>query len=274
MKITKIVSKENPVFKKTLKLKNSKKARDSNRVFLIEGLRLCEEAIKSEVKINSAFFTEFWYEKNTDFLSKLLKSEIDTYILSESLFKKISETVNPQGVIFLCSKLSKNFFSEINNLFFKESNLGVKILILENIKDPSNLGTILRTAETLGINRVILSENCCDIYNPKVLRGSMGSIFRLYFFISKNLPKTIIDLKEIFKIPVYATTLCENSIPITKIKFPKKCAAVIGNEGNGLTKETTDVCSFKIKIPISKNANSLNVSSATSIIIWELIRER
>ena len=102
----------------------------------------------------------------------------------------------------------------------------------------------------------------------------MGSIFRLKFHISKDLPHTIVSIKENFKIPAYAATLAKDSIPLTKIKFPKDCAVVIGNEGDGITKETIEVCSFKIKIPISKNANSLNASSAASIIMWEFIRER
>ena len=274
MKIIKILSKENPIFKNALKLKNSKKYRDLKNLFLSEGVRLCLETIKSKVKVDVIFFTEKEYEKNANLFPELLKSDTKAYVLPENLFKKISGTVHSQGLIFVCEKSKKSFVSELNDLCFKKSNQENKILILENIKDPSNLGTILRTAETLGIKKIILSENCCDIYNPKVIRGSMGSIFRLSFHISKDLTHTITSLKENFKIPVYAATLSKNSIPIIKIKFPKDCAVVIGNEGDGITKETIEVCSFKIKIPISKNANSLNASSAASIIIWELIRER
>lgn len=274
MRVIKILSKENSVFKNSLKIKNSKKYRDLKDLFLSEGVRLCLEAIKSGVKVNTIFFTEKEYEKSANLFPELLSSGAKIHILPENLFKKLSNTIHSQGVIFVCEKSKKSFVSELKDLFPKKISQGNKVVILENIKDPSNLGTMLRSAETLGINKIILSENCCDIYNPKVIRGSMGSIFRLKFHISKDLPHTIVSIKENFKIPVYAATLAKDSIPLTKIKFPKDCAVVIGNEGDGITKETKEVCSFKIKIPISKNANSLNASSAASIIMWEFIRER
>lgn len=272
MKINKITSKENKILKNVIKLKDSKKFREATGVFIAEGLRLCTEALNCKVRVLTAFFTENEYKKN-ERLALSLNKETSVYILPENLFKKISETVKPQGILFVCNRLNTNFIT-LNDLCKNKSGEHNKILILENIQDPSNLGTVLRSAETLGVNNIILTDDCCSVYNPKVVRGSMGSIFRLFFHITKNLPKTASEIKGKFKIPVYAAALYKNSLPITQIKFPKICAVIIGNEGSGITKETLDSCTNKIKIPISKDANSLNASSAASIMLWELVRER
>jgi len=268
MNILKITSKENKVFKNALKITKLKKYETDLEKFTVEGARLCQEILNCNLKIQSLFFTEKFSLKNKDLLNKLTEISSKSYLVPENLLKKLCDTLEPQGILCICDK-PKNNIKTIDEIC--ENN--EKILILENIQDPKNLGTILRTSECLGVKGIVLSENCCDLYNQKVLRGSMGSIFRLNFHFSSDLEKTILEIKNKFKIPVFASTLGEGALFLNKISFPKKCAVLIGNEGNGLTEKVINASNFKVKIPMADGANSLNASMAAGIILWEMTKK-
>ena len=137
------------------------------------------------------------------------------------------------------------------------------------MQDPNNLGTVLRSAEAFGVSGVILSNDCCDIYNPKVVRGSMGAVFRVPFLVCGTVAEFLGEYPELVS---YAAVVDSNAERITDISFGDSCVAVIGNEGNGLKQETVSACQHKITIPMNGNAESLNASAAATVIIWEMLR--
>lgn len=267
MSYFKITSKENKAFKNAIKIAKLKKYGANLEKFTIEGARLCQESLNCNLKIDSLFFTEKFSIKNKDLLNKLTEISSKSYLVPENLLKRLCDTLEPQGILCICDR-PKNNIKTINEICKNHE----KILILENIQDPKNLGTILRTSECLGVKGVVLN-NSCDLYNKKVLRGSMGSIFRLNFYFSNNLEQTILEVKNKFKIPVFASTLGEGALFLNEISFPKKCAVVIGNEGNGLTKKVINASNFKVKIPMADGANSLNASMAAGIFLWEMTKK-
>ena len=135
------------------------------------------------------------------------------------------------------------------------------------------MGTILRTAEALGVGGILLSRGCCDIYSPKVLRGSMGAIFRLPFLVVEDLPAYLSKQKE-KGYSIYAAVPDRNAVPITEIPFSKRCAVVVGNEGNGLTQACIQACTQSVTIPMEGRAESLNAAIAASILVWEMVRRQ
>ena len=175
---------------------------------------------------------------------------------------KISDLTSPPGLICLCKMVDK---IQMLDKIVKND----KIVILENIQDPHNLGTLFRICDAMNVKAVAVTENSCDIYNPKVLRGSMGSIFRLDIFLVNDIITFISDLKK-YNFEVCACTIDKNDFPISKIKYNKKTAVIIGNEGNGIDPKTIEVCDKKITIPTNDQIDSLNAAVAAGIIIWEI----
>ena len=258
-----ISSKENKKIKYLNKLISSASFRREEGVFAAEGLRLCGDAIKSGASIVSAFFSETFAEKNDAFVGKARAAASEAFVLKDSLFAAVSDTKTPQGVLFVIKRLDKTLD------FDKMKNNG-KVLALETVQDPVNLGTILRTAEALGVSAVVLTRDCCDIYAPKVTRGSMGAIFRLPFAVTDDLPALIGAFNRFGT--SYAAVLDQDSVSLDECAFKGAVLAAVGNEGNGLTDETVKACSHKLYIPMRGGAESLNVSAAAAIILWEMIR--
>ncbi len=257
-----IASKDNSLVKHINKLNKSVKYRRECKEFVAEGIRLCSDALISGAEISSLIVCEDILEKYSDIIKKISEASNNSYVFSKALFNNISDTKNPQGIICVIKTLDKH------SLFDKMKSNG-KFLALENIQDPSNLGTILRTAEAVGIDGVILSSDCCDIYSPKVVRGSMGAVFRLPYIIKESIAEFISENKNITS---YASVVDSNADKITRIKFERPCVVAVGNEGNGLKSSTIEVCNKKITIPMNGRAESLNASAAAAIIIWEMVK--
>ncbi|MGN0558059.1 MAG: TrmH family RNA methyltransferase [Acutalibacteraceae bacterium] len=257
----KITSKENPAIKNVIKLKSSAKRRKEQSLFIAEGLRLCYDAFISKAEITSTFVTEQAMSKYSEKIEQIKAVSTDFYIVDEKIFSLISDTKTPQGVICVIKILDKS-----NS--FDTMNYNGKLLALDNVSDPQNLGTILRTAEAFGIKGVILSEGCCDIYSPKVVRGSMGAIFRVPFIITDDLPSFI----RSSHCASYAAVLDEKSVSVKEISFEENSIVVIGNEANGITAETLKACDKSVIIPMSGRAESLNAAVAASILMWEMVK--
>lgn len=257
-----IKSKDNPLVKNIIKLNKSARQRREQRLFVAEGLRICEDAMLSNCNIYAVLATKSAYEKHQKNISSLFKYADSSYIVSDSIFSTISDTKTPQGVLCVIKTL------DIPSLFDKIKYNG-KFLALDNIQDPSNLGTIFRTAEAIGIDGIIMSSDCCDIYSPKVVRGTMGAIFRLPYEIVDNISDF---LKSHSNIKSYAAVVDKNAKYVTRLDFTAPAIAVIGNEGNGLKESTIDSCSEKFTIPMSGRAESLNAAVAASIVMWEMIK--
>lgn len=233
----------NNEFIKNIKKLNTKKYRDLNEEFLIEGEHLVNEAIKNNIvkyiilEENAIF--------NTD--NKVIR-------VSKNVLKYITALDTPQPVMAVCHKLSKKV-------------LGNKIMILDNIQDPGNLGTIIRSCVAFNIDTLILSEDTVDLYNPKVLRATQGMIFHLNI-ITTN----IIDVTKKLKKDNYNVvgTDVVNGIAVSEFEKQEKFAIIMGNEGKGLSNEVKKLVDKNLYIPISKNCESLNVGVAASIILYEL----
>ncbi len=237
-----ITSLENKEIKRLSKL-NQRKYRDQEEEFLVEGEHLVEEAYKSNL-LKKIILTED-IEVNID---------IEKIYVTKEIMKKLSSLDTSPNIIGLCKKK-------------KDQEIGKNILILDDIQDPGNLGTIIRSAVAFNIDTIILSDNTVDLYNSKVLRGTQGMLFHINI-IRRNLKEELMSLKEnnytIF------TTNVENGTDIKEVKIPEKYALIMGNEGKGVNKEIEDFADKKIYIKTNKIVESLNVGVATSILLYEL----
>ena len=233
-----ISSKDNEIVKNIRKLKE-KKYRDLSNSYVIEGIKLLKEAIEENAKIKRIVICDDCEKNGT--LDKKLLYEIAKYnciYVTEKVFNILTDVANPQGVLAVIEK--ENSLTEIN---WNEE----LILILDNLQDPGNLGTILRTADSANLKQIIVSKNCGDIYNPKVVRATMGAIFRVKVLESENLAEIIKEIQK-HKFTVLATDLKESK-SIYEESY-NKTAIVIGNEANGVEEEILELADRKIKIPM------------------------
>ena len=253
-----ITSTSNAKVKWLLQLQKKRKAREAEAVFIIEGLRMFEETPVD--RISEVYVSKCFYEK---YQAKL--KELKVEILSENVFEYVSDTKSPQGI--LCVVKMKS--STVTQLLEKEP---AHILILEDIQDPGNLGTILRSAEGAGVTGVILSANCVDIYNPKTIRSTMGSIYRVPFLYVADMAEMIQRIKQV-KIRVYAADLRGNEY-CGEERYQGGVAFLLGNEGNGLSSQIEAFADEKVMIPMEGQVESLNVAIAAAILMFEVRRQR
>ena len=240
-----ISSKDNEIVKNIRKLKE-KKYRDLSNCYVIEGIKLLKEAIEENAKIKQIVICDDCEKNGT--LDKKLLYEIAKYnciYVTEKVFNILTDVANPQGVLAVIEK--ENNLTEIN---WNED----LILILDNLQDPGNLGTILRTADSANLKQIIVSKKCGDIYNPKVVRATMGAIFRVKVLESENLAETIKEIQK-HKFTVLATDLKESK-SIYEESY-NKTAVVIGNESNGVEEEILELADRKIKIPMLRKNRKL-----------------
>jgi TrmH family RNA methyltransferase len=255
----KITSKNNSIIKDTKKLFTSSKARRDNSLFALEGARLCFDVLNSFYKVKTLLVSERVIQKYSDKVQALENMADESYIITEELAQKLSQTSTPQGIFVIC-KMQENK-NEISN---------GKYVILDNVQDPSNVGAIIRTAEALGITGII-TYNCCDVYNSKALRASMGSILRMSIIDVENLHNTIYEMQN-NDFMIYSTVPLNDAQNIKDIDFKRNVACVIGNEANGVEQSILDISNGLITIPMLGRAESLNASVAGSITMWEMMR--
>ncbi len=253
-----ISSSSNQQIKNIEKLKKNARERRKQGLFIVEGIRMFSE-IPAE-SLYSCYATEGFYNENQSlFVGKQYE------LVSEAVFKAISDTETPQGVLALVKMKDRTVDSMISG---SDAPL---LIMLENLQDPGNLGTILRTAEAAGATGIIMSKDTVDIYNPKVVRATMGSIFRVPFAISEDIYETMSELKKT-GIKLYAAHLKGKDFYEHDLREPS--AFMIGNEGNGLTEKATLLADHLIKIPMCGNVESLNAATATTVIAYEALRQR
>lgn len=249
----KITSTSNSQIKRLVALKNKSSARKKEGVFLVEGIKLYRETPKD--RIESIYIEEKF--------SELYGNEVsESYtIVSENVFRYISDTVTPQGILVVVRQ-KENKLSDILTKDKKQL-----YILLENLQDPGNLGTIVRTAEGAGVSAVIAGKSTVDIYNPKVIRSTMGSIFRVPYIITDNLETEIKLLKE-NGVSVYAAHL-NGKVYYDNENYNESTAFIIGNEANGLTEKTAANADKLVKIPMCGQLESLNASVAAAILMYE-----
>lgn len=257
-----ISSKDNELIKHIKKLKD-KKYRDENNEYIIEGVKLVEEAVSEGAKIKHIIICE--NTTNTYEIPTNITLEMARYsciYVTEKIFNSITQVTNPQGIMAIVEKSDNN-----DNIDFTQDI----IVILDDVQDPGNLGTILRTLDSIGINQVIVSNGTADSYNAKVVRSTMGAIFRINIIKSDNLIETIKIIKRHHFKLVVTSLQAEQSLYDTD--FNKKII-VIGNEANGVSKEIQEMADEKIKIPMLGRTESLNASVATGIVLYEYVRQK
>ena len=252
-----IKSNQNPKVKKLHSLINSKKARNKENEFIIEGKKLLFEAPKKLIK--ELYVTDSFFDSNKDYLAEL-NLEVEAVVVSEDVMKYVCDMVTPQGILGVVSIEGK-----------KEITYGEINIILEEIQDPGNMGTIIRTAEAVNAN-IFISKGSVDIYSPKIVRATMGSLFRAKIFNVDNIKELIMDMKN-NNISVYAAHLKGDKYHY-QIEYKKATCFLIGNEGSGLSDNISKLADGFIKIPIIGNAESLNVSIATGVLLYEALRQK
>lgn len=255
-----ITSTNNPKVKQIVQWSQKAKQRKADRIFIVEGPKMFLEAPKDWV-------TEVYVSE--DFFQKCkIKEQIGQYsyeVVSDEVFKKMSNTMTPQGI--LCVLRQPEY--SLDTILNKKAPL---LVMLEDIQDPGNLGTIFRTGEGAGIDGVIMSKETVDIFNPKVIRSTMGSIYRMPFVYTEDLCSTITKVRE-QNIDVYAAHLKGKNYYENQ-DYTKGCAFLIGNESNGLKDKTADMATAYIKIPMEGQVESLNAAIATSLLMYEAHRQR
>ncbi len=258
MQFTKITSRDNSLIKLITKLNSSGRSRKEHGLFVIEGLRLCRDAAENGFSFSSLLVSETAKMKYPEEIENLASKAESAYILSDSVFSKISDTKSPQGIVCVCNR---------NNIGTYNIKQNGKYIALENLQDPSNLGAVARTAEALGIDGIIASGEGCDPYSPKALRASMGALLRLPVIIADDfkglLVKSGLDL--------YACVVTPDAKSVTDVFFRDGSIAIIGNEANGLTEAVISVAT-PITIKMTGRAESLNAAVAASVVMWEMQR--
>ncbi len=254
-----------------------RKARETTRTFRFDGIKLLEEAIKNDVEICAVFLSVSAQERVLDFLHERFGESYEDriekcFLVSDDIFEKISEEKSPEGVITIAKyidKLQKNatIYNSVNFLQMKNEH----IVLLESVRDPSNVGAIIRSAAAIGIDRLILSADCADIYHPRAVRGSMGTVFNQRIDRVTDLATTIREMRESGR-RVFAAALDERALSLGEFEILAGDAVVIGNEGHGLSKEVIAACTGNVIIPMSERAESFNAAVAASILMWEFAK--
>lgn len=250
-----ITSTANEQIKNIIQLKEKAKVRREKKQFVVEGIKMFSEVPKENLK--AVYVSESFLKENEELLQ-----EVFFQTVSDSVFKKISDTVTPQGVLAIVAQ-SKWTLEDILNHRNKSKSC---IVVLDRLQDPGNLGTIVRTGEGAGISGVVMSSDCADIYNPKVIRSTMGSIFRVPFTVVDDLPRAIDAMKK-KGITAYAAHL--QGEDYNKGVFEDDVALLIGNEARGLSDEVSAKADKLIKIPMEGEVESLNAAVAAAILMYE-----
>ena len=259
----KITSKANERVKYAIKIRDNSHFRKREGLFFLEGARLCYDASISSVAITHFFVTEGALEKYNDYVCSVQEKAEHCFVVSEEVANKLSDTNGNQGVFCLCKMLDKK--TNIGKIKYNG-----KYIALDGVSNPANFGAVVRTAEAVGLDGVIVSGGC-DIYNPKSQRAAMGSLFRLNVVETDSLPAFLESLKE-KGMKVYAGVPSEDAEKITEVDMNGGVISVIGNEGNGITEDVIACSTKRVTIPMKGRAESLNAASAASIIIWEMMR--
>ena len=257
-----ITSKDNELIKHIRKLKD-KKYRDESNEYVVEGVKLVEEAVKENAKIKQIIVCEDTtrtYEIPTHIMLEIARYECIS--VSNKIFNIITQVTNPQGIMEIIEKNAQDAQIDYSQDI---------IVVLDDVQDPGNLGTILRTVDSIGLNQIIVSKGTADAFNSKVVRSTMGAIFRIKIIEVENLAQEIKEMrKHHFKLMV---TSLQTKNSIYDIDFNKKII-VIGNEANGVSKEIQDMADEKAKIPMLGRTESLNASVAAGVVMYEYVRQK
>ena len=241
-----------------------KKVRDKEGLFYTEGAKLFEEALIEGLSAKRIFFTQDAFNKHSGLLSKATGAEL--IMVTDDVFSKLTEESAPQGIFAVFKKPDAYIFTD------EEIEQG-GFLILEDVQNPLNIGALFRCAYSLGTEKIVMTKGCADVYNTKVLRSAMGSIFKSKFMYCDNLHTFIKEQIEKNN-RVICTTLSDKSHVLGNFSFEKSDSIIIGNEGNGIKSDTVSLCNNSLIIPMLEGAESLNAATACAVVLWEMNKDR
>jgi TrmH family RNA methyltransferase len=257
-----ITSIQNPKIQRIRDLLAHSRSRSEQKAFVIEGIRLVEEAVQSGVKPEIFYYSSQLNPRGMKLIEEMRSAGIQIEEIESSLMNRLSDTESSQGILAVLPE-SRAVLPEKLDFF----------LILDSIKDPGNMGTILRTACAAGVNAVFLSPNCVDIYSPKVLRSAMGAHFKLPMIeINWSLMKTEISSRSI-EPEIYLADVRQGK-PLWKCDLTLPIALIISSEATGASPEAIEIASHKIHIPMPGGFESLNASIAAAVLLFEVVRQR
>lgn len=264
-----ITSRQNEKIRSAAKL-SQKKYREHTGCFLIEGQKLLAEAVCADIEVETVFYTPRFINRGGASMCALVERCVDkgamVYEVNDSVMKALSSMTMPEGIVAVAKKMHYSENLELQN--------GKSYVILEDVQDPGNVGTIIRTADAAGFNAVYVTQKTADIYNEKVLRASMGSVFHLPVFCTDDLARTITTLKT-HDVYIAGTSLAGSVNPWkpeAQKAMTQAVALVLGNEAQGMAAATAALCDGLYRIPIYGKAESLNVSIAAGILMYDIAR--
>ena len=273
MKIQKttLTSRQNATVKWVTSL-HDKKGRRASRAFIAEGEKLTFEAAEAGLPITHVFVSEKRFDALSERISAAFSADIyaDTEIITvtDEVFEKISTEKAPQGIISVIKHL--DFFKELDIIYKEDFFLkdGERAIALCSVRDPGNIGSVIRSAVAFGAEHIVLSADSADIYNSKTVRSAMGSLFKVKVTVVRDFA-SFISAAQANGRNVYAAELSDNAVALDQIKTLPTDIFIIGNEGHGIPTEISAACNNSVYIPISSNTESLNASVAAAIFMWE-----
>ena len=257
-----ISSRSNPKIKRIKKLQGSTKARKEEKVFVVEGPKMVLEAPKGQLL--ECFIGTSFFKKHKE---RIKEANLSYELVSDEVFASFSETKTPQGILGVI-KQTDYLLEEL----LRPKKQAPLLLLLESIQDPGNLGTIFRTAQAAGVTGIILNRKCADVYSPKVIRSTMGAVYRLPFVIASNFEECLAKVKESgVKLVATHTKATKN---YEQENYQEATGFIIGNESGGLTQGALNLAQERVQIPMKGQVESLNVAIATGILAYEAYRQR
>ena len=260
-----ITSRSNQLITRMAKL-SDKKYRDKEGLFRFDGVKLFSEAVSSGIEIQYIFIADSKRDKLTHELSRELSETDGTVIfVSDEVLEKLTDEAAPQGIVTVAEKFSVGEAVVPGDADFHA-------IYLSSIRDPGNLGTMIRTAYAFGVERVYISSDCVDIYSPKTVRASMGTVFRQPISVVYDEASFAAHAREV-GCELYAAALRRESKTLGTFEMPRRVCFAIGNEGHGLSDEFIDNCTSAVFIPMTEGCESLNAAMAATVIMWEMQRD-
>ncbi len=267
-----ITSRQNPLVSQTVRLAE-RKHREREGLFRFDGKKLFLEALAGALPLTAVLLRESTAGEILEAASAYtLPADCRSVLLPDSLFDRISEEKSPEGVICVAKRLDKMHKIATIDTWRKEDPLAgaSRVLFLESVRDPGNLGTIIRAARAFGVSALVLSADCADIYNPRVLRAAMGTLFHQPIYMTKDFTEVVRHRAASAR--VFAATLTENAVRLGGVNLLPGDAVVVGNEGHGLSPAVIAAATDQIYIPMEPGVESLNAGVAASVLLWELYR--
>ncbi len=251
---------------KHIKSLHKRRYREKNNEFIIDGLRLVEHSLLNNADIKAVYYTSelTGSERGNELLEKMASGAISLYKVDEKILKEISTTESSQGILGIVNRKHYRLDEIINKKKFT-------LIILDRLQDPGNVGTIIRTADSAGVDGIVSLKGTVDIYNSKTIRSTMGSIFTVPVIYGLD-DMGIINILREAGADIISTTLNTEKYHFD-VKYSNKNAIIIGNEANGVSEELLESSNVKVKIPIIGNAESLNASIASAVVMYEIVRQ-